>query len=120
LAEYFEVPRGHGGLNRPHLELLWDLVEHNGWRPDLVRLETLASAAEMDQTDYAESWAWVYFFLEPDADRREVLTTYLADLREHGRVEPLSKRLATRLAQPERTLAEYLSTLNIELASRER
>lgn len=119
LAEYFEVPRGHGGLNRPHLDLLWDLVEHNGWRPDLVRLETLETAAEMEQADYAESWAWVYFFLESDDERREVLTTYLADLRELGRVEPLSERLATRLVQPERTLTEYLTTLQVELTARE-
>ena len=117
LAEYFEVPRGHGGLNRPHLELLGDLIEHNGWRPDLARLERLKSAGEMEQVDYAESWAWVYLFLESDTERRELLTAYLADLRAKGRVEPLSQRLASHHLEPERTLTEYLATLNIELAS---
>ena len=41
LAEYFEVPRGRGGWNQPHLDLLSDMIEHNGWQPDLERLERL-------------------------------------------------------------------------------
>jgi hypothetical protein len=32
-------------------------------------------------------------------------------------VEPLSQRLASHHLEPERTLAEYLATLNLELAS---
>jgi len=120
LAEYFEVPKGHGGLNRPHVELLADMIEHTNWRPNMARLERLKAAGEMEQADYAESWAWVYFFLQSDSERRELLTTYLADLRAKGRVEPLTVRLASRHLDPERTLAEYLATLNVELAARER
>ena len=41
LAEYFEVPRGNGGLNGPHLQLLRDMMEHDGWQPDIARLEQL-------------------------------------------------------------------------------
>jgi hypothetical protein len=111
LAEYFEVPRGHGGLNRPHLLLLADLMEVNGWHPDLHKLEALSSAGEMQQEHYAEAWAWVYFLLNSTPDRRELLTEYLTELRETGRAAPLSERLASRHIEPQRTLAEFLVTL---------
>jgi hypothetical protein len=116
LAEYFEVPRGHDGLNRPHLELLSDLIEHNDWQPDLERLEQLEEAGEMEQADYAEAWGWVYFLFESDGGRRALLREYLMELRDRGRVEPLSVRLASYHVDPERTLAEYLAALNAELA----
>ena len=86
LAEYFEVPRGQGGLNRPHVDLLSDMAEQEHWRPNLPRLEKLTDAAQMDQRDYAESWAWVYFFLNSPPERREVLTDYLAHLRNSWRI----------------------------------
>jgi hypothetical protein len=111
LAEFFEVPHGQEGLNQPHVELLADLAEHNGWRPDMRRLERLTDAAQMQQSDYAESWAWVYMFLHSQPDRRELLTKYLADLRETGTREPLSIRVAKASAEPEKALADYLATL---------
>ena len=67
------MPRGQSGLNRPHVDLLSDMTEHDNWRPNLTRLETLTEAAQMDQRDYAESWAWVYFCLNSPPERREVL-----------------------------------------------
>jgi hypothetical protein len=111
LAEYFEVPRGQNGLNPPHVELLADLAEHNNWRPDLRHLERLTDAAQMRQSDYAEAWAWVYLFLHSPPERREVLTKYIADLRETGTREPLSLRLVNDDTQPEQVLADYLATL---------
>jgi hypothetical protein len=108
LAEFFEVPRIQHGLNRPHLDLLSDMMEHSEWRPDLRRLERLTDAAQMDQRHYAEAWAWVYFLLHSDPERRELLTGYLAELRERGAAAPLSTRLASRHVEPERTLAEFL------------
>ena len=112
LAEYFEVPRGQDGLNRPHRDLLLDMIHHDGWRPDLRRLESLTSAAELDQRGYAEAWAWVYFLLHAEPQQRELLVDYLADLRERGTAEPLSTRLASLYTEPERTLADYLETLS--------
>jgi Protein of unknown function (DUF1570) len=112
LAEYFEVPRGHGGLNQPHVDLLSDMMEHNGWQPNLPRLETLKSAADMDQADYAESWAWVYFLLHSPPERREVLTTYLAEIHDKGSTGPLSARLAAQNVLPQRTLADYLAAIH--------
>jgi hypothetical protein len=111
LAEYFEVPRGLGGLNQPHVALLADSVERDNWRPNLERLETLTDAAQMNQRDYAESWAWVYFMLHSPPDRREVLTSYLADLRAKGSGESLSLRLAELNADPVGPLTTYIGKL---------
>jgi len=111
LAEYFEVPRGQGGLNRPHVDLIADMIEQNGWQPDLARLEQIKDTAQMDQRSYAESWAWVYFLLQSGPERRELLTSYLLDVSARGATEPLSARLKRGHAEPERTLAEYLANL---------
>lgn len=117
LAEYFEVPRGNSGLNRPHLDLLVDMMRYNGWQPNLARLAAKTDAGQMDQRDYAEAWAWVYFMLESDAESRAVLTGYLADLREGTRAGSLPERLAGRKAPPERALADFLTARNVEIAA---
>jgi hypothetical protein len=111
LAEYFEVPSVQNGFNPPHLALLSDMTEHDGWQPDLGRLERLRDATQMDQRDYAESWAWVYAMLHSEPEQREVLTGYLAELYENGVAEPISRRLAVQSKTPEQTLAEYLANL---------
>jgi hypothetical protein len=111
LAEYFEVPRGQSGLNRPHVDLLSDMTEKEHWRPNLTRLEKLTEAGQMDQRDYAESWAWVYFFLNSPPERREVLTNYLAQLRSRGANEPLSVRLAALQVEPGEPLTQYIASL---------
>lgn len=111
LAEFFEVPRGKGGMNRPHADLLRDLMEHNGWQPDLDRLEGLTSAEQMGQPDYAEAWAWVYWMLTTEPERRELLTTYLMELRDQGTAEPISVQLAEQTEEPEQALREFLIEL---------
>jgi Protein of unknown function (DUF1570) len=111
LAEYFEVPRGQAGLNRPHLQLLRDMMEHEGWQPNLPRLEHLSSAQEMQQLDYAESWAWAYFLLESDPEDRALLSAHLAELRDQGSAEPLSTTIATRHADPNKALVSFLAAL---------
>jgi hypothetical protein len=112
LAEYFEVPRGRGGLNQPHLDLLSDMMEHNGWRPNMPRLEAIKSAADMDQADYAESWAWVYLLLHSPPERCGILKTYLAEIHDKGATGPLSAQLAAQNIQPQRTLADYLAAMH--------
>lgn len=111
LAEYFEVPHALAGLNSPHVELLSDMAAHENWQPNLARLEKLTEAAQMDQRDYAESWAWVYFFLNSPPTRREVLTGYLVELRTRGAAEPLSTRIAALDVEPGRPMAEYVASL---------
>ncbi len=117
LAEYFEVPRGRGGLNRPHLALMSDMMEYEGWQPNLARLESLQDAAQMDQRDYAESWSWVYFMLRSDPQRREALTSYLAELIQASTpnaVEPISRRLVKLQPEPEQSLADHLVAVSEE------
>ena len=111
LAEYFEVPRGHRGLNWPHVEELVSLHEQGQWRPDIQRLEAIESPASMTQVDYAEAWAWVHLLLETEPARRDMLHSYLDTLRRTGTVEPLSLWLRTTPIDPQRTLVEYLKTL---------
>jgi hypothetical protein len=111
LAEYFEVPRGLNGLNSPHVDLLSDSIERDNWQPNLRRLESINEAAQMDQRDYAESWAWVYFMLHSPPERRAILTDYLTDVRLKGAGAPLSQRLAGVNAEPEQPLMEYVATL---------
>jgi hypothetical protein len=113
LAEYFEMPRGRGGRNDPHIALLSDLAEHNGWQADLARLERLTHTAEMDQQNYAEAWAWAYFLLESTPERRKLLTDYLGELHaRRGAVEPLAARLRKQSTAPEQEMGEYLAALN--------
>ncbi len=111
LAEYFEVPRGQNGLNRPHVDLLADMTQRDNWRPNLSRLEKLTEAGQLDQRDYAESWAWVYFFLNSPPERRQVLLQYLADLRSRGKGDPLSVRLAALQVEPGEALTRYIASL---------
>ncbi|NQT16500.1 MAG: hypothetical protein HQ582_27320 [Planctomycetes bacterium] len=108
LAEFFEVPRGHGGLNRMHLDWLSARAELGEWQPGLARLETLDRPFEMTQGDYAEAWAWVHFLSETGPERRGVMCEYLSDLRLQGSAEPLSERLGRRFERPEEALVEHV------------
>lgn len=95
LAEYFEVPRGMGGLNLAHIRWLADKLRQGEWQPDLARLERLSPADGMTRADYAEAWAWVHFLLQAnDGPRRELLGNHLRRLRQHGSSEPLALVLA--------------------------
>lgn len=110
LAEYFEVGSGRQGYNTVHAQLLAAQAESQNWAPELTRLESLDSAANMTQQDYAESWAWVHYLLDSD-ERTEVLTSYLHDLADGNPTEPLSTRIERRLIVPQSALAEHIRTL---------
>jgi hypothetical protein len=110
LAEYFEVPRGMQGLNRPHIALLAERLAQ-GWQPNVRRLETLSSPAEMDQIDYAESWGWVHLLLHTGPEQRQVLQGFLRDIKDTGTAAPLSTRVARLWPNPDETLAAYLRDL---------
>jgi Protein of unknown function (DUF1570) len=88
LAEYFEVPRGLSGVNRPHVEQL--AAQAGGWRPDLKRLEQLELASEMTQIEYAESWACVHYLLESTPANQQLLRDYLQLLIKSTPHAPLS------------------------------
>lgn len=100
LAEYFEVARGHGGLNQPHVVQLAAALGDGSWRPDMARLETLRVASEMTQIDYAESWAWVHWLLNSTPENRLTLQNYLQALRRDGTAEPLSRVVHRTVQDP--------------------
>jgi hypothetical protein len=111
LAEYFEVPRGTGGLNRPHAELLLTMLMSQGWRPNLSRLETLTDAGRMRQEDYAEAWAWMHWMLESDPALRVGLQQYLQSLRVQAIYVPLSVVVKSHRPDAEHALCEHLYRL---------
>ena len=106
------MPRGLGGLKQPHVALLSDSITQDHWQPNLRRLESLTESAQMNQRDYAESWAWVYFMLHSPPEKRELLTSYLADLRAKGSAQTISVRLAALKVSPEEPLTKYIATLS--------
>ncbi len=111
LAEYFEVPRGHNGLNRPHVQLLMELYDRGNWTPDLAGLESAVSAGDLAQLAYAESWAWVHWMLESDPELIALLQNYMARLRVTGEAPPLSKFVRHKTIASERALVRHLQSL---------
>ena len=114
LAEYFEVPRGLNGVNRPHLDQLADALSQN-WRPDLPRLEQLRTTDEMTQREYAESWAWVHFLLESTADRVSILHSYLQTLNKSQTPELISEALRRTDPACAQHMADYIQVLRQSL-----
>jgi hypothetical protein len=111
LAEYFEVPRGRHGVNRPHLESLSQRLAEGTFQPNLPRLEQITDAAQLSQADYAEAWAWVHLLLEGKPDATPLLKGYLAALRREGGAEPLSKALLRLYPAIDRELVDHLRLL---------
>ena len=111
LAEYFEVGRGKQGLNRPHVELLKAQRDAGCWKPDLARLETLASAEGMTQLDYAEAWLWVHWLLDAEDAPSEVLPTVLADLAKPDPGPSLGARLAASTPDAHQRIGAHLARL---------
>ena len=89
------------------------MMQHNGWQPNLGPAGTLTDAGQMDQRDYAEAWAWVYFMLHSDPENRELLISYLADLRTDGGAESAADAAggAERTTRAD-ALAQFLTARN--------
>jgi hypothetical protein len=111
LAEYFEVPRGDLGLNRPHLEMLVQGLQQRQWAPDLPRLERIVVPGDMTQQDYAEAWAWIHFLLDTAPERRELLRNHLARIRMTGTAPLLSQVLASVEPDASDQLVAHLQAL---------
>ena len=111
LAEYYEVPRGRRGLNAVHVSDLAARIAEGTWHPDLPRLESMRRVDDMNQTDYAEAWAWVHLLLETTSDRHQLLREYLSAVRRHGQAEPLSAALSRQLADPNQALVTHVRSL---------
>ncbi len=111
IAEYFEVSRGSGGINPPHVSFLAQSFRDGSWRPDLERLENLPVTSEMSQLDYAESWLWVHFLLNADAQTNKLICDALAETRETGRVTTMSQKLSSYLPDSQVQLISHLKLL---------
>ncbi len=109
LAEYFEVT-APAGLNREHLARLPQDV-HDGWAPDLERLESLKNVRQMTPRDYRESWAWVHFMLDPNSQSRSALLAYLGDLKKKTDGKPLSTRLSMPAKQAATSLTSHIDRI---------
>ncbi len=93
IAEYFETPRGWDGLHAAHLKLLDAQARKGVWKPDLSRLDKLATIDEMTQRDYAESWLWLHFLLQTTRERRLLLQRHLNVLRDKAQAPPFSQAI---------------------------
>ncbi len=116
LAEYFEVVGPEpGSINPEYAERLSKAIQ-NGWEPDLARLESLEKVEQMQRADYREAWAWVHFMLHHTPDTRQVLLTYVSELKTNRNPEPLSQRLKKDLPEFEKRFLSYVSTLRLQHA----
>jgi hypothetical protein len=111
LAEFYEVPRGQGGVNPPHVNLLLRADREKAWQPDLARLEQITQPADLTQQHYAESWAWIHFLLTTTPERRQILRGQLSRIRMTGTAPPLSQVLATAEPQYTAMLRAHLLSL---------
>jgi hypothetical protein len=93
VAEFFEIPRADGGVHAAHVAHLSGRLLEGTWRPDLDRMEALASAGDLSQDHYAEAWCWTHWLLHTTPERRRLLQDYLADVRRDVKTAPLSVRL---------------------------
>jgi hypothetical protein len=111
LAEYCEVPRGLGGVNRPHVQLLLERLDKQGWHPDIARLEHLSEPSTMNQNDYAESWAWTQFCLETTPERRALVQGYLHLLARGEKPAPLGQVIHQAEPNIDQLLIDHLREL---------
>jgi hypothetical protein len=111
LAEYFEVagPRP-GGVNLEHAQLLATAV-HNGWRPDLDRLESLEKVDHMKRPDYREAWGWVHYLLNSSPDTRQVLLNYIHELRTNPNPGSLHEKLLAANPDVDLRWMSYVATI---------
>jgi len=117
LAEYFEVAGTRpGNVNLEHAQLLGAAV-HNGWRPDLDRLESLEKVEQMQRPHYREAWAWVHYMLHASPDTRQVLLNYLHELRTDPNPGSLHERLVVDMPDVDMRLLSYIAAMNTPAAA---
>ena len=110
LAEYFEVPATWNGVNAQHVEQLRPSKSFN-----LDRLEQLQDVQQMTPAEYREAWAWVHLMLRGSPQARQVLITYLQELRSNPQPGPLRPRLATTTLSLDAAMQAHLNTLDAKV-----
>lgn len=110
LAEYFELPPQHKGINPQHLDLLRPNA-NPPFKPDLARLEALTEVQQMTPAAYRESWAWVHFMLTSGPETKAILVNHLHQLTRNQEPGLLRPRLTAVLPSPEEALVKHLTQL---------
>jgi hypothetical protein len=116
LAEYFEGSEPPLGMNREYTVRLSNLLA-SGWAPDLERLESLETVAQMQKADYFEAWTWVHFLLHESDDTRTVLLDYLRELRTNPRPGRLSDSLRAAVPRADERYLAYTTSLGRTLTT---
>lgn len=117
IAEYFEVVTPQTPpVNVASIKQLAN-AKRKGWKPGLERLESLKEVSQMNQADYQESWAWVHFMLHSSPESREVLLSYLKDLRTSPDAGSLQKRLTAAVPALTEHFLSYVDELQSSTAS---
>lgn len=111
LAEYFEVVSpADPPINEVSAKHLAQ-AKRRGWKPGIERLEGLKDVGQMNQSDYQESWAWVHFMLHSSPETRQVLLSYVAELRTSADPGSLSKRLKKTTVALDEHFLSYVEEL---------
>ncbi len=111
IAEYFETPRNLNSIHSPHIQLLAESFKSGQWQPNLARLEHIDSMAMLGQLDYAESWLWVHFLLNSDAQTNRLICDALDETNTTGATPKLSDQLNAYLPNWEQALIRHLKSL---------
>jgi hypothetical protein len=111
LAEYFEVIGPNPGTVNSDYATRLSSALANGWRPDLERLERIEEFPQMQRFDYQESWAWVHYMLHSSPDTKQVLLSYLHDLRTNANPELISARLKREIPNHGERMTAWVATL---------
>ncbi|MCE9553229.1 MAG: DUF1570 domain-containing protein [Planctomycetes bacterium] len=111
LAESFEVGADERGLNRPHVDRLLAASQQGAWQPDVTRLAMTRSIDDMQQTQYAESWAWIHWLLNSTPQNRSLLQGYLAALRQRQNPVPLHEMMLKQNPAAANDLMAHLQRL---------
>jgi Protein of unknown function (DUF1570) len=109
LAEFYEMPASWNGVNYQHL----DTLRKPGVKFDLARLEKLTEVEEMSPAEYQEAWAWTHLMLKSTPQARQVLLTYLQELRTNSRPAPLKPRLERVFVNLDEALQRHLADLDL-------
>jgi hypothetical protein len=111
LAEYFELPPEHQGINGDYVRKLRS--QRLPFKPDLTRLEALKDVGQMNPAEYHEAWAWTHLMLRGRPESKKVLLDYLHQLRTTPNAPPLGPILAKVLPAPEDELLRHLDRIDL-------
>ncbi len=111
LAEFFETPRSDDGLHIAHVQLLQRRMKEGRWRPNIQRLVKMRDMREMSQLDYAESWAWVHFFLRSTPARCLAFQKHIAAIRNAGQPVDILEMIGQLEEKPGESLKTHIQSL---------